>query len=79
MDSCSDIADYYYDIVPGRMYKNWQGKLCSSTIDLFTRLEAILIPLTPRLPLLLHLGLSFVLALGNNKDILLIVVCVNYA
>ena len=24
-DSCSGIVDYFYDIAPGRIYKNWQG------------------------------------------------------
>ena len=44
-------------------------KIYSSTTDLFTRLEAHLL----RISLLLHLGLAFALALGNDKDILLVV------
>ena len=26
-DSCSDIVGYFYDVTPGQIYKNWQGKL----------------------------------------------------
>ena len=31
-DSCSDIVGYFYDVAPGRMYKNWQGKLAQLLI-----------------------------------------------
>ena len=33
-DSCSNIVGYLYDITPGRMYKNRQGKLAQLLIYL---------------------------------------------
>ena len=63
MDGCCDIVGYFYDVAPGQMYKNWQGKLVIYSLG-YTLL-------THRISLLLHLG--FASALGNSKDILLIV------
>ena len=31
-DSCSDIVGYFYDVAPGRMHKNRQGKLAQLLI-----------------------------------------------
>ena len=40
-DSCSDTVGYFYAVVPGQMYKNWQGKLAQLLI--YTGLEAHLL------------------------------------
>ena len=31
-DSYSDIVGYFYDVAPGWIYKNWQGKLAQLPI-----------------------------------------------
>ena len=33
-DSCSNIAGYFNDVAPERMYKNWQGQLAQVLIYL---------------------------------------------